>query len=79
MTIDPKRLHEGKKHAKKRCPRYNYSTDEAWERCIKKARDTTTPCSCYMCCNGRRKDGCNKGKCRLTLQERKRLEEPKDN
>jgi hypothetical protein len=75
MTIDPKRLHEGRRKAKKRCPRRNYWSDESWERCKCRAKDTTKPCSCNMCCNGRRKDGCNKGKSRLTLQERKRLQD----
>jgi hypothetical protein len=78
MTIDPKRLHEAKKKAKKRCPRRNFWSDESWARCLRKAKDTTTPCSCSACCNGRRKDSYNKGKGRLTLQERKRLQKERE-
>lgn len=85
MTIDPKRLYEARRKAKKRCPKRYFEhidpkgqvDEESWDHCCKRRRDVTSPCSNPNCtCRNPRKWA--KGKEKLTNQERKAKERDRD-
>ena len=71
--IDRDRLRQGKNHAKKRCIRRYFSDDESFEWNLVRSRRGGSRCSCEMCRNGRT-SAWNKGTRKLTMQERRKLE-----
>lgn len=85
MTIDPRRLHQARRHAKKRCPKMYYEEfyakgqvdEETLQWQLTRHKDVTVKCGdpYCICRNPRRRA---KGEDKLTRQELKAREREND-